>query len=141
MVDIEAMEVRNLRDQYPAILVRQAIRLGAKAAAANVAKNELGAGGVLLTAVFNAVTEQADLRAWYALPRSIHVARVNLPPGEKEVRLRLLDPSGQPIREVTAPVVAADSHLRVVSARYIQGQVLLPVGANANVALGTEKEQ
>jgi hypothetical protein len=69
------------------------------------------------------------------------VARVNLPPGEKEVKLRLLDPAGQTIREVTAPVNAADSHLRVVSARYIQGQVLLPVPANANVALDTDKER
>jgi len=141
MVDVEAMEVRNLRDKYPAMLVRQAIRLGAKAAAAHAVQREAGVGGFLLMSLFNAVTEQADLRAWYTLPRSIHVARVSLPPAEREVTLRLLDLSGQPMRQVTAPLTAINSHLRMVVARYIHGQVLLPTPADAAVARGSRKEE
>jgi hypothetical protein len=125
LVDVEAMSVRNLKDQYPAILTRQAVRLAAKAAAGAVAENQLGAAGLLLTSAVNAVTEQADLRGWYALPRSIHLARVNLPPDQSEVTLRLLDASGQPLQEVPVPVVTAgNSPLRIAAIRYIDGQVI-----------------
>ncbi|MBI3782879.1 MAG: hypothetical protein HY270_05710 [Deltaproteobacteria bacterium] len=126
MVDIEAMAVRNLHDRYPGLLLRQAIRLAGKAAMAHEAKAQEGVAGALISTAFNLVTEQADLRGWYALPRSIHVARVNLPDGEKEVRLRLLDPASRAIQEVTAPVLSAGPHLRIVSARYINGHVTLP---------------
>lgn len=125
LVDVEAMSVRNLKDQYPAILTRQAVRLAAKAAAGMVAEQQLGAGAILLTSAFNAVTEQADLRGWYALPRSIHVARVKLPADQQEVTLRLLDANGQTLQEVTAPVISAQgSPLRVASIRYMDGQVI-----------------
>lgn len=125
LVDVEAMSVRNLKDHYPAILTRQAVRLAAKAVAGKVAENQLGVGGLLLSSAFNAVTEQADLRGWYALPRSVHVARVSLPPDQKEVTLRLLDDSGQTLKDVTVPVIAApSSSLRVAAIRYVDGQVI-----------------
>lgn len=125
LVDVEAMSVRNLKDHYPAILTRQAVRLAAKAAAGKVAEQQLGAGAILLTSAFNAVTEQADLRGWYALPRSIHVARVTLPADQQEVTLRLLDANGQSLQEVTAPVISASgSPLRLASIRYMDGQVI-----------------
>jgi hypothetical protein len=140
MVDVEAMAVRNLRDHYPAILIRQAIRLAAKGGAAAAAKSQAGGGTAALavdifSTLFNAVTEQADLRAWYALPRSIHVARVNLPAGTQQLKLRLLDLAGQPFREVDVPVVAANPHLNLVAGRYINGQVMVSAPSKAQGAL------
>jgi len=122
LVDVEAIAVRNLRDRYPGILLRQLARAAGKAAAAHAATEELGVGGFLLTTAFNAVTEQADLRGWYALPRSIHVARVSLPEGAVEVRLRFRGPGGIR-RERTVPVVRVTPHMNVVLVRYANGSV------------------
>lgn len=123
LADIEAMAVRNLHDRYPAILVRQAIRLAAKAVAAHAAKKELGDGGVILSTLFNIITEQADLRGWYALPRSIHVARVRVPAGSESLRLRLLDAAGRPMRDVTVPVARVEGKFGIAAIRYLNGEV------------------
>jgi hypothetical protein len=134
MVDIEAMAVRNLRDAYPGIVLRQVLRAGVKGAAAEIATREAAKKGPLEGAVvgivmgtFNAATESADLRGWYALPRSIHVARVTLPADANEVRLRMLSPGDTPMSEVTAPVVTTKSGLKIVSGRYINGQTFFTV--------------
>lgn len=131
MVDIEAMSVRNLRDHYPAILTRQAIRLAAKIAASNAAvaaarQQDATAGLVvqLFTSVANVVTEQADLRGWYQLPRSVHVGRLTLPPDTHEVTVRLLDLGGNPIGDLKVPVIEADDHLKIVGLRYVNGQTI-----------------
>jgi len=42
------MSVRDLRDRYPGILIRQAIRLAAKGVAANQAKQAAGGGAAEL---------------------------------------------------------------------------------------------
>lgn len=138
MVDIEAMSVRNLHDRYPAIIVRQTLRAVAKGAAEEAsrqaaARQDATAGAVvqLLNVGINAVTEQADLRGWYGLPRSIHVARVSLPPETKEVKLRMLSPYGNVMSEVRAPVVASGPHLMIVGARYIDGQTLFATPSTA----------
>lgn len=132
MVDVEAMAVRNLRDQYPAILVRQAVRLAVKTAAGEAARQAaaqqdatLGLVVQLVSTAYNAASEQADLRAWYGLPRSIHVARVQLPPDATSVKLRMLGPAGTPLSEVEAPVVAGAGGMKLVVGRYINGQTLL----------------
>jgi hypothetical protein len=134
LVDVEAMSVRNLHDRYPEILVRQVARLAAKGVASHAAheaaKKKSGNDRTaellvdLATSVFNAVTEQADLRTWYALPRSIHVARVQTPPDSAQVTLRLLTPGGQTLREVSAPIVVTKGGERLVVARYAGGSVL-----------------
>ncbi|MEO8604704.1 MAG: hypothetical protein ABI629_19200 [bacterium] len=125
LVDVEAMSVRSLHDHYPGILTRQAIRLATRAAAGAVAQQQLGAAGLLLTTTFNAIAEQADLRAWYTLPRSVHVARINLPADQQQLTLRLLDGSGSTVREVAVPVISpAGASLRVASLRYVDGQVI-----------------
>lgn len=123
LVDVEAIAMRNLRDRYPAILARQAARVAGKAAAAWAAEDNLGTGGFLLTTAFNAITEQADLRGWYALPRAIQVARVALPEGATEVRLRFLGAGGGLTRELTAPVVRVTPHMNLVVVRYLNGNV------------------
>jgi hypothetical protein len=142
LVDVEAMSVRNLRDRYPEILVRQVARVAAKGAAAHAAhegakskksgSNDRTAELLvdLATSVFNAVTEQADLRTWYALPRSMHVARVHTPQDASTVTLRLLSPGGQTLREVSAPIVSTKGGEKIVVARYVGGTVLTQAPAS-----------
>jgi uncharacterized protein len=124
MVDIEAMAVRNLRDLYPGILIRQLIRLVGKAIAGKEASDQLGLGGAILSSAFNAVTEQADLRAWYGLPRSIHVARVRAN-GSPELTVRILGAADAVLREVKVPLITGSQRLRVVTLRYLDGQVMI----------------
>jgi hypothetical protein len=124
LVDVEAMSVRDLRDRYPGIVARQLVRAAGKAAAAHAATEELGVGGFLLTTAFNAVTEQADLRTWYSLPRSIHVTRVSLAEDATEARLRFLGTGAAFMREYAAPVVRVTPHLNLVVIRYANGSVM-----------------
>lgn len=143
LVDIEAMSVRDLRDRYPGILIRQAIRLAARGVAANQARRSAEGDAAELavmvgTSVFNAVVEQADLRAWYALPRTIHVARIDVPAGDREIRLRFLDPAGRPMSERVVPVTAANEHLNVVLVRYISGQVIVAAPDSGRVVAATQ---
>ena len=140
LADIEAMAVRDLHDRYPGILTRQVIRLAIKAAAGREAEKQLGTGGAVLSSVFNAVTEQADLRAWYELPRSVHVARVTTLPGATAVKLRLLDTAGHPLREVSAPIVASGGKLKVVSIHYAAGRVLAVRPSAPRVARASAEE-
>lgn len=135
LVDVEAMSVRNLRDRYPAILMRQLVRAAGKAAAAHAATEELGVGGFLLTSAFNAVTEQADLRTWYALPRSIHVARLGLPEGATRARLRFLGVGSGFTRQFTAPVVRVTPRMNLVMVRYANGSVTASAPAGQRAAL------
>ncbi len=141
MVDVEAMSVRDLRDRYPGILVRQFVRLAAKEAAAYAAKEaaKQDATASLIvsigTSVGNAITEQADLRTWYMLPRSIHVARVRTPPGSTSVTLRLLGPGGTTLRETQVPIVSNGKE-RLVVARYVAGR-MIPQGTTPGAAAQT----
>lgn len=134
LVDVEAMSVRDLHDRYPGILVRQFVRLAAKEAAAfaaqEAAKKDATAALIvgIGTTVMNAVSEQADLRSWYALPRSMHVARVRTRPDATSVTLRLLGPGGAPMREMAVPIVTRGKE-RMVVARYVAGRLLAQGGA------------
>ncbi len=131
LVDIEALSVRDLHDRYPGILVRQFIRAAAKEGGALAAQKAAGnntaavlAAGIG-TSLMNAVTEQADLRTWYALPRSVHVAHVTTPPGETEATLRLLDGGGRLLRDVKVPIASPPGKLKLVVVRYVDGRVLV----------------
>jgi len=124
MVDIEAMSVRNLRDRYPAILVRQLIRLVAKGVMADEARRQMGNAGVVLATVFNAVTEQADLRAWYALPRAIHVARVQTAADADRVGVRVLDRNGGAVHDAEVPLATTRSGLKLGLLRYLPGRAI-----------------
>jgi hypothetical protein len=148
LVDVEGMAVRDLHDQYPAIIVRQTIRAVAKGvgeeAARRSAANQSAAAGLaveLTNITINAVTEQADLRGWYALPRSIHVARVTLPNDAKEVTLRMLDNYGGVLSQITAPVVASGPTMKIVAVRWIDGRTLFaaPAAAQGKAVASTER--
>jgi len=139
MVDVEAMSVRNLRDLYPGILVRQLIRLAGKAVAGKTAADELGWAGVLLSSTANAITEQADLRAWYGLPRSIHVARVRAE-GAERIGVRILDWNDRPIQETEVPLAAGTRTMKVVNLRYLNGRVMVAVPPERRAPLQSARE-
>jgi hypothetical protein len=96
--NIDAIAVKTLEAEMPAITARAIARMAVKDTMAKAASNSgggsssssTGAGllglAVNLTAVF---TERADTRSWFTLPGEIHLARLSLPPGEHKVRIEL----------------------------------------------------
>jgi uncharacterized protein len=96
--NVDAIAVKSLESEMPAITARAIARMAIKDAAASAASHSGGnssgssaAAGVAglainLAAVF---TERADTRSWFTLPGEIHLARLSLPPGEHSVRIEL----------------------------------------------------
>jgi hypothetical protein len=113
--DVNAIAFKNYRDKLPLLILKQAIRCAVKVAAGEATaygvkeglksgkgKGREGAalaelagwGAGELVGVYNAVSEQADLRAWLTLPESFQGARAFLPAGEYPARVELLGKGG-----------------------------------------------
>jgi uncharacterized protein len=80
--NLDAMAVRSLKEDYGAILVRQALRMIAKYKMQSQAGD--GALGLLMT-VANVITDNADDRNWRTLPQEVQVAEMFLPSGQNVV--------------------------------------------------------
>ncbi len=85
--DINAIAFQCLKDRMLREIGNSIIRLAAKQAMENAARNEDKNLGTLVSIV-NAFTEKADTRNWQSLPYSISYARVSLPQGEHQVSLQ-----------------------------------------------------
>ena len=83
----DGMAARALKEQIPAMLVRQTLRAAAKYGAQKKANDELGLLGALTTQIYNLVSERADLRSWLTLPANAQIARLTLPPGTHALAL------------------------------------------------------
>ena len=103
----DGMAARALREQVPAMLVRQTLRAATKYSAQKAANDELGLLGALTTQLYNLVSERADLRSWLTLPANAQIARLTLPPGTQQ--LALSGPGGS--ANVEIPVVAGGTTL------------------------------
>jgi hypothetical protein len=79
--DVNALAVKSLKENAPAMVVRLVARLVAKTAATKVAYDEAGPLGGLLSSALASVTESADLRSWLTLPQDIQVYRTSLAAG------------------------------------------------------------
>ena len=85
--NVGALAARALAEQMPGILTRQVARVVAKAVAAKAAKDELGEWGGLMMAIYNVVSEQADLRSWLTLPAHVQILSAWVDPGTPAVAL------------------------------------------------------
>ena len=93
--------METLEDRVDRIRVRAIARATLKYALSKIAENEAGKEGKFLgwlvgagLRVFNAVTEEADLRAWRLLPDEIRIARLAAMPGQRTVEATWLDERG-----------------------------------------------
>lgn len=87
LADTGALAVKALREQVPAMLVRQVLRARAKYEMQKQASKQGGVGGQFLANLYNLVSEQADLRSWLTLPANAQGARLELPPGPRTIEL------------------------------------------------------
>lgn len=136
LVNIDAMARRQLKDQFPGILLRTVIR-GALKAEAQKGLNSTGVIGATVGKVAATLTEQADDRSWRTLPERIAVARAILPQGENLLEFRTA--SGAAFRTR----VTVGSRFSIIPIRLTGGPVLvgtpsvlgdLPVPAVAEAA-------
>lgn len=86
IAEVGAMAARSLREDVPAMLVRQTLRAATKYAVQKQA-NDANPFAGLATNIYNLVSEQADLRSWLTLPLYVQAARAIVPAGEKQIML------------------------------------------------------
>jgi uncharacterized protein len=88
--DTDAIASRNLLDDYPILLAKQAVRAAIKGTATREAGKQYGGWAQLAAGIAFAITEQADLRTWSTLPKQIHIARLFVPKGTSELTVTAL---------------------------------------------------
>jgi uncharacterized protein len=93
IANIDALAINALKEDLPAALVRQALRVYTKSEMARRVRsdsksqqNELDPAAILMQ-IFNVVSEQADRRSWLTLPRQAQIAKQYLPAGHYPLSL------------------------------------------------------
>ncbi len=81
LVDVYGLAVQSLRERSGALMIRQIMRLAVKINLSARAQQQAGNVGVVLSDIYNAISEQADLRTWLSLPHSVQLASIALKPG------------------------------------------------------------
>ncbi|MBE8168320.1 MAG: hypothetical protein HAW66_08135 [Shewanella sp.] len=93
ITDIDALAINALKEQLPATLARQALRVVAKSHLARKVsdkkkqKNDEIDFGSIAIQLFNIITEQADRRSWLTLPSQAQIARKFLNEGNYPLRV------------------------------------------------------
>ena len=90
VVDVGALAVKDLKEQIPALLVRQTLRAAAKYELQRQAGNNGGTFGQITASLYNVISESADRRSWLTLPHTAQVMRFNLDEGDRGVSFSTL---------------------------------------------------
>jgi hypothetical protein len=93
VADLDDLAARAFADAQGTIVLRAVARALAKYLASQTADGADEALGALVN-ILGVVTETADTRSWTTLPRSIHLARLDLEPGAYRIEAEVLDESG-----------------------------------------------
>jgi hypothetical protein len=119
--DTDAIASRNLLDDYPILLAKQAVRTAIKGTATRQAGQQFGQWAQLAVGVASAITEQADLRTWSTLPKQIHIARLFVPKGTSELTVTALP--GVPGRFSKTVQIPANTRHIIVLARASENNI------------------
>jgi hypothetical protein len=97
IANIDALAINALKEDLPAALVRQALRVYTKSEMARRVssdskrrQNELDPISIVMQ-IFNVISEQADRRSWLTLPRQAQIARQYVPAGSYTVSVNTQD--------------------------------------------------
>jgi hypothetical protein len=130
--NLEAMAVQSLKEEYPSILLRQALRMIAKYQMQKEASKQ-SAGIGLLMKVANIVTDRADDRNWLTLPEVVQVGEIFLPAGDNTVTCRYIGLSC----DVDVDIKAGQTHYLIVTQLsqklLVQGSDIVEAPAGAPV--------
>lgn len=93
IANLDALAINALKEELPAALVRQALRVAAKSEMARSVRSESKRRndeidyGAIAMQIFNVVSEQADRRSWLTLPQQAQIARQYVNAGNYTVNL------------------------------------------------------
>lgn len=113
LVDTQALAVRALREELPAMLARAYLRLLSKQKLQRELNDRAGPLAGLVGTVYSLVSEQPDLRSWLTLPNSAQLLRQPLNAGEHRLRL----PDGSELAVTVRPGRPTLVHLVVTEGK------------------------
>ena len=88
IVRLQSLATKDLQDQLPGLVTRQALRVVAKEKIRQNMKKSGGDVGNILASLYNVASEKADTRSWSSLPDNVQITRVpNIKVGHKKVTL------------------------------------------------------
>lgn len=111
MADVAALAARNHKEKQPAVIARLVTRGIAKGITTSAVAQDTGLLGSLLTTVFNAVSESADLRTWKTLPASVDLIELYVQPNTKEIIISSKELENQ---KVKVPLNVNESDVEIV---------------------------
>ncbi len=85
IVHIQALVAKQLQEQMPSMIARQALRLVAKEQFRRQLQRDGGDFGNILASLYNMASERADTRSWLTLPGDVQILRINMPTGQIEL--------------------------------------------------------
>lgn len=89
IVKIQALAAKQLTDQLPALITRQALRLVAKEQVRKQANKNAGDFGNIIASLYNVVSEKADTRSWSTLPDHVDILRMPLSEGAHKLKMNV----------------------------------------------------
>jgi hypothetical protein len=89
IVRLQSLASKQLQQQMPGLVARQALRLIAKEKLRDTMSQKGGDIGNILAVLYNVASEQADTRSWLTLPDEVQILRLSLPPGKQTIELNL----------------------------------------------------
>ncbi|WP_232787821.1 COG3014 family protein [Paraglaciecola sp. MB-3u-78] len=89
IVRLQSLASKQLQEQMPSLVTRQALRLVAKEKLRSTMSQQGGEIGNILAALYNVASEQADTRSWLTLPDEVQILRLSLAPGKQTIELNL----------------------------------------------------
>lgn len=95
--DVDRVAKENLDDRLAWLAAKSTVRTFLKRELTQQLEEQAGLFGRLVGDLFTFVSEQADLRCWSTLPANWQAARVFLPPGAHDLRLRAVGGAEQPL--------------------------------------------
>jgi hypothetical protein len=111
--NVDAFAEQAFREKESTMFVRAIVRAIIKYLAQQSAdKKDEGLGA--LVNILGVVTETADTRSWSTLPRTIFLARLDLPAGRYRLEVDLLGPEGHPMGAVEFPEVEVRAGTHVI---------------------------
>jgi hypothetical protein len=86
IVRLQSLATKNLKDQLPGLVTRQALRIVAKEKLRRNLKKSGGDVGNILASLYNVASERADTRSWSSLPENVQIVRIeHLSAGHQEL--------------------------------------------------------
>jgi hypothetical protein len=116
--NIDKLARQALDDGMPVIMARAMARAVVKYQSQKKATEQNELAGFLLT-VTNLATERADTRSWTTLPHEIQMTRLQLPAGQRQIRIEIVNSAGRVVDIIDAGVDVLPGQLSFLTRHWV----------------------